>query len=81
MLRGVPWSTYVVLRDSVGSPGLRMTYLHGLLEIMSPSRQHEVTKKLIARLLELFGRWNDIWQRLEYCRLLYRVDRRPLQRR
>lgn len=60
LLQGVPWSTYVVLRDSVDSPGLRMTYLNGLLEIMSPSRQHEVEKKLIARLLELFALERDI---------------------
>ena len=31
-----------------------MTFLEGALEIMSPSRTHEVTKKQIARLLELF---------------------------
>jgi Uma2 family endonuclease len=50
----VPWSTYVVLRDSVDSSGVRMTYLKGALEITSPSREHEVDKTQIARLLELF---------------------------
>jgi len=54
VLRNVPWATYVVLRDTVDSPAVRMTYLQGTLEIMSPSRRHEVTKKLIARFLELF---------------------------
>lgn len=54
MLHDVPWSTYVVLRDTVDSCGIRMTYLRGALEIMSPSRLHEVSKKQIARLLELF---------------------------
>lgn len=54
LLFDVPWSTYVVLRDSLDSPGIRMTYLKGQLEIMSPSREHEVGKKQIARLLELF---------------------------
>jgi hypothetical protein len=54
LLTSVPWSTYVVLRDSVGSPGVRMTYLEGMFEIMSPSRSHEVDKKFIARLLKLF---------------------------
>jgi Uma2 family endonuclease len=54
LLRDVPWATYVVLRDSVPSPAVRMTYFRGWLEIMSPSRVHEVHKKQIARLLELF---------------------------
>lgn len=60
LLRDVPWSTYVVLRDSIDSPGTRMTYLEGALEIMSPSREHEVDKKQIARLLELFCLERDI---------------------
>jgi len=37
-----------------------MTYLEGQLEIMSPSRTHEVGKKQIARLLELFCLERDI---------------------
>ena len=37
-----------------------MTYLEGSLEIMSPSREHEVGKKQIARLLELFCLERDI---------------------
>lgn len=60
MLSGVPWSTYVVLRDSLDSSGVRMTYLQGQLEIMSPSREHEVDKTQIARLLELFCLERDI---------------------
>jgi hypothetical protein len=60
LLSGVPWSTYVVLRDTVDSSGIRMTYLEGELEIMSPSRTHEVNKKQIARLLELYCLETDI---------------------
>lgn len=60
MLEGVPWSTYVVLRDSIDSPGTRMTYLEGCLEILRTSRAHEVDKKAIARLLELFCLERDI---------------------
>jgi Uma2 family endonuclease len=60
LLLGVPWSTYVVMRDSLDSPGIRMTYLEGMLEIMSPSREHEVGKTQIARLLELFCLERDI---------------------
>ena len=60
MLRGVPWAAYVVLRDAIESASVRMTYLEGVLEIMSPSRAHEVEKKQIARLLELFCLERDI---------------------
>ncbi len=60
LLYGVPWSTYVVLRDSVDGRGLKMTFLEGTLEIMSPSREHEVDKSVIARLLELFCLERDI---------------------
>jgi Uma2 family endonuclease len=54
LLNNVPWATYVMLRDTVDSSGVRMTYLKGVLEIMSPSKAHEVQKTQIARLLELF---------------------------
>src|SRR5262245_60318763 len=60
LLSNVPWSTYVVLRDSLASSGIRMTYLVGELEIMSPSREHEVGKKQVARLLELFCLERDV---------------------
>ncbi|MEO6772880.1 MAG: Uma2 family endonuclease [Kofleriaceae bacterium] len=54
LLRGVAWSTYVVLRDEPADMHLRMTYLQGELEIMSPGMRHEVFAVQIARLLELF---------------------------
>lgn len=60
LLTNVPWSVYVLLRDSLDSPGVRMTYLKGDLELMSPSKLHEVSKKQIARLFELFCLERDI---------------------
>lgn len=54
MLHGVSWTTYVMLRDTHESRHLRMTYVQGALEIMSPSHRHAVESQLIARLLELF---------------------------
>ena len=60
LLSNVPWATYVMLRDTLDSPGVRMTYLRGSLEIMSPSRTHEVNKTQIARLLELYCLERDI---------------------
>lgn len=60
VLEDVPWAVYVMLRDSIESASVRMTYLQGVLEIMSPSRTHEVDKKQIARFLELFCLERDI---------------------
>lgn len=55
VIHGIPWSTYVILREALDVPGLRMTYLEGALEIMSPSREHETNKKMIARLVEAYA--------------------------
>lgn len=55
VLHGVDWKTYCALRELFDGPGVRMTYLKGALEIMSPSRRREGYKKRIARLLELFA--------------------------
>lgn len=54
VVSGVPWETYVMLREALDHTNLRMTYLEGTLEIMSPSRRHEVVKSYLARFLELF---------------------------
>jgi Uma2 family endonuclease len=55
ILHGISWRDYSVLRDLLEDSAVRMTYLEGALEIMSPSRLHEDVKKRIARLLELFA--------------------------
>jgi Uma2 family endonuclease len=60
VLYGVEWKTYCALRELFDSPGVRMTYLKGALEIMSPSRRHEGYKKRIARLVELFALERDV---------------------
>lgn len=60
VLHGVEWKTYCALRELFDSPGVRMTYLKGALEIMSPSRRHEGYKTRIARLLELFALERDV---------------------
>lgn len=54
MLYNVAWDAYEQLRDSLGN-GLRLTYLEGTLELMSPSFAHEDVKTLIARLLEAWA--------------------------
>jgi Uma2 family endonuclease len=61
VLYGVPWSAYVALRDALDDhAGLKMTYLHGTLELMSPSTLHEDAKTIIARLIEVWAMENDV---------------------
>ncbi len=61
VLHGVPWWTYVALRDALDDQaGLKMTYLQGTLELMSPSTLHEDAKKLIARLIEVWAMEHDL---------------------
>jgi len=61
VLHGVPWWTYVALRDALEDhAGLKMTYLCGTLELMSPSTLHEDAKKIIARLIEVWAMERDV---------------------
>lgn len=60
IIHGVRWKDYVILREALDTPGLRMTYLEGTLELMSPSRTHELNKKTIARLVELYAILRDV---------------------
>ena len=56
VLEDVPWWAYVALRDALDHrAGLKMTYLEGTLELMSPSDAHEEAKKVIARLVETWA--------------------------
>jgi Uma2 family endonuclease len=41
--------------DSLEGHGVRLTYLKGALEIMSPSEAHERAKKIVARLIETYA--------------------------
>ena len=54
VLAGLTWRDYelmLAMRGERNRP--RMHYLKGSLELMSPSRNHEEIKTLIARLLEV----------------------------
>jgi Uma2 family endonuclease len=58
---GVAWKAYESLLASLDdSSSYRVAYLLGTLEIMSPSRSHELDKKAIARLLEVYLEENRI---------------------
>lgn len=55
IITGVSWQQYEALLAKLGdSPCYGVTYLEGVLEIMSPSRRHEYNKKNIGRLLEAY---------------------------
>jgi Uma2 family endonuclease len=61
LLQGVPWWTYVALRDALDDhAGLKLTYLEGALELMRPSLLHEDAKTIIARLLEAWAMEADL---------------------
>lgn len=60
LLHNVSWKEYVTLRELIDRPGLRMTYLRGALELMSPSPEHELWKKNIARFIELYAYLKEI---------------------
>jgi Uma2 family endonuclease len=61
VLYDVPWWTYVALRDAMDERGgVKMTYLKGTLELMSPSMLHEDAKTILARLIELWAMELDV---------------------
>lgn len=60
LVHGVLWKDYVLLREALDVPGLRMTYCEGILELMSPSPGHEDRKKTIARLIEIWALERDV---------------------
>jgi Uma2 family endonuclease len=60
LLHDVSWKEYVILRELIDRPGLRMTYLRGALELTSPSPEHELWKKNIARFIEFYAHLMNI---------------------
>ena len=58
---GISWNAYEALIESLGdSSNYRVAYLRETLEIMSPSRSHELNKENIGRLLEAYLEENRI---------------------
>jgi Uma2 family endonuclease len=52
LLRNISWPTYEALLVESARSGTRLTYNRGVLEIMTPSREHERVKTLIGRMIE-----------------------------
>ncbi len=60
-LTGISWEQYETMIAMVGDrPRLRLSYLDGTLEIMTISPEHEMLKKMIAHLLEVYALEADI---------------------
>jgi len=61
VLKGIPWEVYDAMRTALDDrPSIRMAYLKGVLEIMSPSPLHDYIKTSTARLLERYLEEKDI---------------------
>jgi len=61
LLRNASWSDYqrvLELRGEQSAP--RLAYLEGVLQIMSPSQDHEAIKSLIGRLVEVWCLEHDV---------------------
>jgi Uma2 family endonuclease len=55
ILHGMTWKDYETLLAVRGDrAGVRIYYLNGAIELMSPTRSHEDIKKTLARLLEAY---------------------------
>ncbi len=59
-LYGVPWRTYLELRDLPENEHLHMTYQDARLEMMAPSRTHQRYASLIDHLLHAWTEEHDI---------------------
>lgn len=56
ILHGMTWKDYELMLAIRGDQsGVRMAYLNGAIELMSPSINHEGVKTTIARLVEAYG--------------------------
>ena len=60
VMYGIPWNTYVELRENPENYHLRMTYDRGTLEIMSPSANHEGFSSIIALAIATWTQELDI---------------------
>jgi Uma2 family endonuclease len=59
-LAGISWHTYESLLAELHDRRFRLTYHHGYLEIMTPSPEHELRKKILGRLVETLAEETDL---------------------
>jgi Uma2 family endonuclease len=51
-LSGISWKTYETLLEELSERRFRLTYNRGNLEIMAPSPEHELNKRVLGRFIE-----------------------------
>ncbi len=59
-LSGISWQTYETLLEELSDRRLRLTYNRGTLEIMSPSPEHELGKKVLGRFVETLAEESNL---------------------
>lgn len=59
-LSGISWQTYETLLSELRDRRLRLTYNRGTLEVMTPSPEHELSKKVMGRFVEILAEESDI---------------------
>jgi Uma2 family endonuclease len=60
VLEPVAWDTFIALADQRRGSVPRMTYDNGVLELMSPKREHENIARLIGRMVETYSEVKSI---------------------
>lgn len=60
VMENIRWETFEELADQRRGSVPRMVFDEGVLEMMSPLRQHENIGRLIRRLVETFSEVNEI---------------------
>lgn len=61
VLSGRTWEQFKLIQQGFeDSPGVRLSYFNGIIEILMPGREHEVFKGIIALLLGVFFEKNNI---------------------
>ena len=56
-LSNISWEVYESLRNEAENRNIRMTYVQGVLEMMSPSKRHERVASILGRLIEV---WTEV---------------------
>lgn len=55
LINGLTWREFKIVAQLIASPGIRLSYLDGVLEIQKlPGRQHETIKERIGAFLEIY---------------------------
>lgn len=59
-LSGISWKTYETLLEELSDRHFRLTYHRGNLEIMAPSPEHELSKKVMGRFVETLAEESNL---------------------